>query len=68
VLHTFLHRACATLVGRVTRTSRAVLRSYLLEDRLRLDFDLWFKDMTDHYFGVGYDAGKDTELGDSPAS
>jgi hypothetical protein len=40
------------------------LRSYLLEDHLRLDFDLWFKDMTDHYFGVGYDAGKNTALGD----
>jgi len=39
-------------------------RSYFLDDRLRVDVDLTFKDMTDHYFGVGYDAGRHTALGD----
>lgn len=42
----------------------AQLRSYFFADTWRLDVDVWFKDMTDHYFGVGYDAAKNTELGD----
>jgi len=40
-----------------------MLRSYVLEDRLRVDVDVTFKDITDHYFGIGYDAGRNTELG-----
>jgi hypothetical protein len=41
-----------------------LLRAYFARDRYRLDLDTWVKDMTDHYFGVGYDAGRNTELGD----
>lgn len=39
------------------------LRSYFCADTWRIDVDLWYKNMSDHYFGVGYDAGKNTELG-----
>jgi hypothetical protein len=37
--------------------------TYWWSDRLRLDLDVWVKDMPDHYFGVGYAAGRDTPLG-----
>jgi len=40
------------------------LRSYFCADTWRLDLDLWYKNMSDHYFGVGYDAAKNTDLGD----
>ncbi|HVJ17280.1 MAG TPA: BamA/TamA family outer membrane protein [Polyangiaceae bacterium] len=40
------------------------LKSYWFADRLRLDLDSWYKDMPDDYFGVGYDEGKNTPLGD----
>jgi len=38
---------------------------YLLEDRLRVDAYLGIKDMTDNYFGVGYDLGSSTTLGET---
>ncbi|HYV66565.1 MAG TPA: BamA/TamA family outer membrane protein [Myxococcales bacterium] len=38
---------------------------YLLQDQLRIDAYLGIKDMTDNYFGVGYDLGNSTKLGES---
>lgn len=46
-------------------TASGVFTSFWLEDRLRIPVDLWFKSMPDHYFGVGYDAGRFTEQTDS---
>ncbi len=40
------------------------LKSYWSGDQLRFDLDSWYKDMPDHYFGIGYDNGKNTPLGD----
>jgi hypothetical protein len=42
-----------------------LLKAYFARDRYRLDLDTWVKDMTDHYFGVGYDAGRNTHQGDT---
>ncbi len=42
-----------------------VLTSYWREDRLRIPVDLWFKTMPDHYYGVGYDAGRYTAKSDT---
>lgn len=39
-------------------TFSTVLTSFWWEDRLRIPVDLWFKSMPDHYYGVGYDAGR----------
>ncbi|MFL5438273.1 MAG: BamA/TamA family outer membrane protein [Myxococcales bacterium] len=36
---------------------------YLLQDQLRIDAYLGLKNMTDNYFGVGYDLGNTTPLG-----
>ena len=36
---------------------------YLLHDQLRIDAYLGLKNMTDNYFGVGYDLGNTTPLG-----
>jgi outer membrane protein assembly factor BamA len=49
--------------GAVTVSS--VLTSFWKEDRLRIPVDLWFKAMPDHYYGVGYDAGRHTVATDS---
>jgi hypothetical protein len=46
-------------------TVSVVLTSFWKEDHLRLPVDLWFKSMPDHYFGVGYEAGRNTEQSDS---
>lgn len=32
-----------------------IVSSYWLEDKLRIYADLWFKNMPDHYWGVGYE-------------
>src|SRR4051812_34007658 len=50
-------------VGAVVYSS--LLKAYFDHDRYRFDFDLWVKDMADHYFGVGYDAGRNTPLGET---
>jgi hypothetical protein len=50
-------------IGAIVYSS--LLRAHFAHDRYRLDLDTWVKDMTDHYFGVGYDAGRNTELGES---
>jgi hypothetical protein len=38
----------------------SILSSYWLHDKLRINADLWFKDMPDNYWGVGYSDGKNT--------
>jgi len=50
-------------VGAIVYTS--LLRMYFGRDQYRLDLDIWLKDTKDHYFGVGYDAGKNTQLGET---
>ena len=45
-------------------TANAKLTSFLLGDQLRVYADVTVKNMPDHYFGVGYEAGKKPE-GDS---
>jgi hypothetical protein len=49
-------------------TVSAVLTSFWKEDRLRIPVDLWFKSMPDHYYGVGYDAGRYTAQSDTTTS
>ncbi|MEN8137397.1 MAG: BamA/TamA family outer membrane protein [Bacteroidota bacterium] len=34
--------------------ANAILTSYWLDDKLRINGDFWYKDMPDHYWGVGY--------------
>ncbi len=34
------------------------IATYWLEDKLRVNADIWFKDMPDNYFGIGYEDGK----------
>jgi outer membrane protein assembly factor BamA len=46
-------------------TASVVFTSFWKEDRLRVPIDLWYKSMPDHYFGVGYDACRNTEQDDS---
>lgn len=41
------------------------LTLYGKNDKTRASGDLWFKDMPDNYYGVGYDNGRNTELSDS---
>lgn len=43
----------------------ARLTLYGKDDKHRTSGELWFKDMPDNYFGVGYDKGKNTPLSDS---
>src|SRR5215470_2336615 len=33
----------------------SILTSYWLQDKLRINCDLWFKHMPDNYWGVGYE-------------
>ena len=42
--------------------------TYWLEDKLRVNLALWFKDMPDHYWGVGYENGRYTQRGDLTTS
>ncbi len=39
--------------------------SFWLHDKLRINADIWFKNMPDNYFGVGYENGKNTPKSDS---
>ena len=41
------------------------LRSYWMDDRIRLDVDGWFKDMEDHYFGATYPTQRATLQGEA---
>ncbi len=43
----------------------AFLKSFWLKDKLRIFGDFWYKDMPDHYWGVGYENGMDTPRSDS---
>ncbi|AFD07012.1 BamA/TamA family outer membrane protein [Solitalea canadensis] len=38
---------------------------FFKKDKYRLYTDLWFKNMDDNYFGIGYDNGRNTPKGDS---
>lgn len=42
-----------------------ILTSFWAEDKIRINGDFWFKDMPDHYWGVGYEQARNTEKGDS---
>jgi len=50
-------------VGAVVYSS--LLKAHFDRDRYRLDLDTWVKDMEDHYFGVGYDSGRNTQLSET---
>jgi hypothetical protein len=49
--------------GALTFTAKPSL--YLLEDKLRVDFYYGNKTMTDNYFGVGYQLGNTTPIGET---
>ena len=42
-----------------------ILTSYWFEDKLRILADVWYKDMPDHYWSVGYDNAYNTQKSDS---
>ena len=46
-------------------TNNAVLTSYWWHDKLRINGDFYYKDMPDHYWGVGYENGYSTPRTDS---
>jgi len=41
-----------------------IMDTYWTPDRVRVSADIWYKDMPDNYWGVGYDAGRNTEKGE----
>lgn len=46
-------------------TANAILTSYWFGDKFRMNVDLWYKDMPDNYWGVGYDNGVNVTVSDS---
>jgi hypothetical protein len=42
-----------------------IASTFWLQDKLRIPGDFWFKNMPDNYWGVGYNAAKNTAEGDS---
>lgn len=42
-----------------------IVTSYWFQDRIRLNADIWFKDMPDHYWGAGYENGYSVPKSDS---
>jgi len=52
-----------TSTGAVTFTAKPSM--YFLEDKLRVDFYYGNKSMTDNYFGVGYQLGNTTPIGET---
>ena len=44
---------------------QAILTSYWFEDRLRIFGDFWYKNMPDHYWGVGYENGVNVAKSDT---
>ncbi len=42
-----------------------ILTSFWWKDRLRINGDFWYKDMPDHYWGVGYENGFSIDRSDS---
>jgi len=45
--------------------ANAILTSYWFKDKLRINSDLWYKDMPDNYWGIGYDAAFNNYQSDS---
>jgi hypothetical protein len=45
--------------------SKLILTSFWNEDKMRINGSLWFKNIPDHYWGVGYDEGLNTQKSDS---
>jgi hypothetical protein len=62
-----LQRSCIPLsVGVSTNgavKSSAKISTFWFEDRFRANADIWLKSMPDHYYGVGYRAGRYTPKG-----
>ena len=44
---------------------QAILTSYWLEDRLRINGQFWYKDMPDNYWGIGYEKAFTTPASDT---
>ena len=47
------------------QTSRIILTSFWNQDKMRIYANLWFKNIPDHYWGVGYENGLNTPKSDS---
>jgi hypothetical protein len=45
--------------------ANAILTSYWFRDKLRVYGDFWFKNMPDHYYGIGYEKGATVPKSDS---
>lgn len=45
--------------------SRVFFSSFWIDDRLRFNTDLWFENMKDNYWGIGYEKAKNTKKGES---
>ncbi|MCK5824810.1 MAG: BamA/TamA family outer membrane protein [Ichthyobacteriaceae bacterium] len=45
--------------------ANAIITSYWLKDKLRIDMDFAYKDMPDHYWGIGYENGNNKFKTDS---
>lgn len=43
----------------------AIISTYWMEDKLRINTNIWFKNMPDNYFGIGYDNGKNIPKSDT---
>lgn len=46
-------------------TSKVILTSFWKQDRIRINTNVWFKNIPDNYWGVGYKDGLDTPKSDS---
>ena len=66
---TLIQRSTTPVAVGITTTGayffNSIVNTYWLNDKLRIPGDFWFKNMPDNYWGVGYDAGRNTEEGDS---
>ena len=66
---TTLLRSSVPLTFTVSSTGSWLFTSnwttYFKQNRLRINATFQYRDMADHYFGVGYDNGKDTSYPDS---
>lgn len=41
------------------------MTTFWMHDKLRINADIWFKSMSDNYFGIGYDNGRNVPKSDS---
>ncbi|WP_075591345.1 BamA/TamA family outer membrane protein [Labilibacter marinus] len=48
--------------------ANGILSSYWFEDKLRIYGDFWYKDMPDHYWGIGYQNGYEKPKGEETTS